>query len=68
MTPADDSPRYGRLRLDGPLDEFHHAINALKADTCDRGQCDPQGRCGKHSRRAAQRHLRAVPDHQEEAI
>jgi hypothetical protein len=55
-------PRYHRLRLDGPVDEFHHACNALKADTCDRGRCDPtgQGRCTRHQRNADRRHLRAV--------
>jgi hypothetical protein len=63
VTPVTPDPlRYGRLRLDGDLDQFHHAINALKADTCERGQCDPGGRCTKHQRKAAQRLLRAVPD------
>ena len=64
MTPADDGPRYGRLRLDGPLDEFHHAVNRLAADTCHRGRCDPAGQCGKHARRTRERHLQAVPDEQ----
>jgi hypothetical protein len=64
---ADDPLRYGRLRLDGSLDEFHHAINRLAADTCQRGRCDTGGQCGKHTRRARERHLRAVPNPQEEA-
>jgi len=51
--PTPLPPRYGRLRLDGGLDEFHHALNALKADTCERGRCDPDGsaECTKHERR-----------------
>jgi len=57
-------PRYGRLRLDGNLDEFHHAQNALRADTCDRGRCDPDGSavCGRHTQQAERRRLRAVAD------
>jgi len=56
-----DPLRYGRLRLeDGPLEEFHHALNTLKADTCERGRCDPNGRCTKHRLRAERRHLQAV--------
>ena len=66
MTPVTpvtpDPPRYGRLPLDGPLDQFHHAINRLKADTCDKGRCDPGGQCAKHTRKARERHLRAVTD------
>jgi hypothetical protein len=49
--------RYGRLRLDGDLDEFHHALNYLAADTCAKGRCDGQGQCAKHMRWAR---LRAV--------
>lgn len=67
MTPDPGELRYGRLRLDGPLDEFHHAVNRLAADTCQRGRCDQGGQCSKHARRALQRHLRAVTN-QEEAI
>lgn len=58
MTPPTPLPiRYHRLRLDGDLDEFHHALNALQADTCDRGHCDPDGTstCTKHERREARR-------------
>jgi hypothetical protein len=45
MTPPTPlPPRYGRLRLDGPLDDFHHALNRLRADTCDRGRCGQGGR------------------------
>lgn len=49
--------RYGRLRLDGDLDDFHHAQNALQADTCDRGRCDPDGpgQCTKHEQRDQRR-------------
>lgn len=57
-----DPPRYGRLRLDDTLDEFHHALNALAADTCARGRCDSEGRCAKHVRQAMRRRLRAVTD------
>ena len=59
---TDDTLRYGRLRLEGSLDEFHHAINRLAADTCDKGRCDNDGQCGKHQRRTRERHLRAVAD------
>lgn len=62
---TDDAPRYGRLRLDGPLEEFHHAVNALKAATCDRGRCDSTGQCSKHARRTRERHLRAIPNQEE---
>jgi hypothetical protein len=54
-------PRYGRLRLDDDLDEFHHALNALKADTCNGGICPPMGSfgiCGKHQQREQRRRLR----------
>lgn len=52
--------RYLRMRLDdSPLDEFHRAINVLKADTCDRGRCDPGGQCGKHRRRSREREARS---------
>ena len=58
--PTPLPPRYGRLRLDGDLDEFHHACNALRADTCDRGRCDPDGpgRCPRHEKAAERRRLR----------
>ena len=58
---TDDTPRYGRLRLDGTLDEFHHATNRLKADTCTKGRCDSNGQCARHRQRSAQRRLQAVP-------
>jgi hypothetical protein len=49
MTPPTPlPPRYGRLRLDGSLDDFHHALNRLRADTCDRGRCGQGGQCGRH--------------------
>lgn len=50
----NDGPRYGRLRLDGDLSEFHRALNYLAADTCDKGRCEPGStdRCGKHLQRA----------------
>jgi hypothetical protein len=54
--------RYGRLRLDGDLDELHRALAYLQADTCEKGRCDPGGQCAKHQQRAARRRLRAVPD------
>jgi hypothetical protein len=57
-----DGPRYGRLRLDGDLPEFHRALAYLAADTCDKGRCDPEGMCGRHQQRAERRRLRAVPD------
>lgn len=59
-------PRYGRLRLDGDLDEFHRAIVYLLADTCQGGRCqDPRSApdglgqwCAKHQRQAQRRRLR----------
>ena len=58
--PTPLPPRYGRLRLDGDLDEFHHAQNALRADTCERGRCDPDGpgQCTRHAKRDERRRLR----------
>jgi len=50
-----DPPRYGRLRLGGDLDEFHHALNALAADTCERGRCDGDVVCTKHEKQAERR-------------
>lgn len=60
MTPAPTPlpPRYGRLRLDGDLDEFHHALNALRADTCERGRCTDAGMCSRHERLAERRRQR----------
>jgi hypothetical protein len=52
--------RYGRLRLDGDLDDLHRALAYLQVDTCEKGRCDPGGQCGKHTQRAQRRHLRAV--------
>jgi hypothetical protein len=53
-------PRYGRLRLDGDLDDFHRALAYLGADTCDRGRCDPDtgGQCSRHEQRAQRRRQR----------
>lgn len=50
-------PRYGRLRLDGDFDEFHRAVAYLGADTCARGQCDPDtgDQCSRHEQREARR-------------
>ena len=66
--PTPLPPRYGRLRLDGDLNEFHHAQNALAADTCAKGHCAPPadqqrwpgggGGCGRHRERAERRRLR----------
>jgi hypothetical protein len=52
--------RYGRLRLDGDLDEFHRALAWLAADTCERGRCDPagSGQCARHEKRDQRRRLR----------
>lgn len=52
--------RYGRLRLDGDLDDLHRALAYLGADTCDRVRCDPDGsgQCTKRERQAERRRLR----------
>lgn len=53
--------RYRGNRLDtGPLDEFHRALNMLRADTCERGRCGDGGQCGKHARRRRQQEHRKV--------
>ena len=52
-------PRYLGQRLDATVEELYRALAYLRADTCERGRCDPGGQCSKHQQRDRRRNREA---------